>query len=263
MCRALLTRKMNSSSTLQSLIPRSRTVRNLLIELASLWKRKQSGENVEIPMVTLHLTSGKDISGWLMEAGAMEVGATVFLRPHLAAPGTQQSLVLCAEFSRIEAVSLRRTPQRKSPETPVQPRKEVLPPKIRFQSENTSLLPVDEISVNQLQRILLSLESRFSAALNNSVKIEVGWKSIGEDGKALIALRELATLVRKSVDELLTTPYRREELRRLFQIIRFEAGTKTEITFTNETLVIRAPLNQGNPGYTSAEAFSADLLSIL
>lgn len=272
--RPTLVRKRQMNTALNSLIPKSRTVRNLLIELASLWKRRQSGEEVDLPMVTLHLTSGKDLSGWLMDAGAMEAGATVFLRPNLSLAGAAQSLVVCAEFSRIEAISLKRS--NNAPKPPVEKRKEEKRSKPKTQDSdfvpdeqtlpNLSVVsrmpPAEDISGAQIQRMLMALESHAATLLNHAVKIEVSWKTVATESSALSALGELILTVKMAINELLVNSYRREDCRRLFQMIRFQNGERTGVQFTNETLVITAPLNKGNSGYTSSEAFRHDLESL-
>ena len=193
-----------------------------------------------------------------MDAGDLVPGAGVSIQPE-----NEPTEVMCVDFGSIEAVSVRQpkllnskrestavAPSSQKPAAVVSPKAKVrvsIPPTSERRGPG---LP--EVSVSDVRRQVMQIESQLSMRLDTSIRIDISWSSIGQNQSALNALQALLAVMNKTMSNLAADPFKKEELRRYFQVIQVQHGVRADVRFDSETLTIAAPLKDGDSGFESA-----------
>ncbi len=82
--------------------PRARRPAAILEALRGMRERSEAGESIIPPRVTLHLASGRDVSGWVLDSNE----GAVLLQPVEGTAATPGPDTLYVEMAALEAVTV-------------------------------------------------------------------------------------------------------------------------------------------------------------
>ncbi|MEW6733981.1 MAG: hypothetical protein AB1489_21825 [Acidobacteriota bacterium] len=223
---------MSDKQTTLSILP-AKTVSAILAELHSLRRRANAGENIPTVLITLHLRSGRDLRGWLIDLSE-ERGQLAAL---LQLPGNDlhnpQTDLLYLELSTIEAVTIHNA------------------------WEVANLISFGRIGAPpgvspptrlEVKRSLVELSHSLAQTIDISLSYQVDWNKIPQSGEPLRALAETvreATEVLKGIGQ---DPLGKEALAKRVKQVEFENGSTPGVSLKGDLLTITIVLEQGRTG---------------
>jgi hypothetical protein len=195
----------------------ARTLEELLSRLAEFDKLRAKGEPMRLPRVTLHLRSGREVQGFLLEQrGDTRNGKTVVLQ---ALSGDGRRTEPDALFVRLEAIDAITVHELAGLSQP--PRGAPPPP--------TKL---------ELRRKLAERQSSLAAALGTPLELEVEWDKLPPEPEALGALDTLGTRAFGVLEELTRELLGLEALRSQARKVRLALGPSAQVLREQQSLVL-------------------------
>jgi hypothetical protein len=222
-----------TEKALYSLPPRN--VKALVDELALLSVRSSQGEKIELPLITLHLKSGRDFAGWLLARGGEkreELGA-VLLR--LFQPGTSPAVpdLLYVDLTNIEAVTV----QNPISKLPRLSEKWIEPP--------PNFKPVSRHAIKQdLNTLAQSIEQKFGMYLI----LEVSWETMPDTAEARFWLQEAVYEVGTTLSAIMADELARQSIVPVLQIVKFRSGEPPSLQLQEKTLLVTIDFALGKNG---------------
>ncbi|WP_224247822.1 hypothetical protein [Hyalangium gracile] len=190
------------------------TLEELLARLAEQQSPRARGEPVRPPRVTLHLRSGRDVHGVLLEQrDDRRGGKTVVLQAQSADARRLEPDALFVRLEAIEAITVHDLP------TMAQLPKGEPPPPTRL----------------ELRRKLTERQASLAATLGTPLELEVDWEQ-HESPEALAALDALGTRAFAVLEELSRELLGLESLRTKVRKVRLSVGSAAQARLEQQTL---------------------------
>lgn len=193
----------------------ARNLEDLLSRLAEFDKLREKGESVRQPTVTLHLRSGREVQGVLLELRSEHRGSTTVVLQTLS--GDTRRSTLDATFVRLEsvdAITVHEFPALFKPPPGAPP-----PP--------TKL---------ELKRKLAERQAALAAILGTPLELEVIWDSLPPEPEALSALHTLGTRAFGVLEEVARELLGLEALRNQVRKVRLSVGVSSQVSREGQTL---------------------------
>jgi hypothetical protein len=189
----------------------------VLEELAALMRRERSGERVRIPRITLHLKTGLNVTGFILQVGPNPQGPDKLVLAHSigADPRNPEHDAIYLRMSSIEAVTVHDVPS-----LALEP--EGLPP------------PPTRLDIT---RSAAHLQSTLGDRWGLMVETEISWDSFEDDPETLRALGELVTETGEIFNDLAGSDQSLAALKRISGI-RFAFGPAASVSWDGNRLVI-------------------------
>jgi hypothetical protein len=195
----------------------ARTLDELLTLLAELQPLRAKGEPVRLPRVTLHLRSGRELQGFLLEQRADQRGGkTVVLHALSTDARRAEPDAIFVRPEVIEAITVHDLPSLAQP-----PRGGPPPP--------TKL---------ELKRKLAERQATLAAALGTPLELEVEWDSLPPEPEALAALDALGTRTFSVLEELTRELMGLEALRANVRKLRLSVGPAGQVLREQQSLLL-------------------------
>jgi hypothetical protein len=212
---------------------RPETPRAMLAKLQELRAREERGEVVAMPLITLHLQSGVEVSGWFL---AMEnSGHDQCMLLHLAhrAPEKFSSDVLYLELSKIEGIAIHHTPE-----------------SLYLLSSDTIASPPGKPAPTALEmkRKARDCQERLSRAIGQSIIFEMNIETAGEKDEELRIFSQMLDDVLAVMLELIQDPYNRQTIRESLEKIAIEPALERNFRREGKSLYLKLPLSPEGSG---------------
>ena len=218
----------------------ARTLEELLTRLAELQPLKAKGEPVRLPRVTLHLRSGRELQGFLLEQRDDGRGnKLVVLHATRADEHRPEPDALFVRPEAIEALTVHDLPSLYQP-----PRGGPPPP--------TKL---------ELRRKLSERQATLAAALGTPLEVQVDWDQLPPEPEALGALDTLATRALGVLEELSRELMALESLRANVRQVHLAAGSASQVLREGQRLLLVTTVSPA--GWLSREALQQALGKVL
>jgi hypothetical protein len=199
-----------------------RSVPTVLADLEHLAERAKEGEPVPQPRVTLHLRSGRDVSGIVLASGSDRRGAALLLHRTGDTGRRPGSDVLYVDPAMIEAVTVHESADVARQLAALEP-----PP-----------------SRLDLKRKAADTGSVLSKELGGPIVIELAWNSLPESGEPLRGVAHLLAATAAALRQVAMDGFGRVELQRLVRTVRLapaeEGLTTPGVRRRGDTLVVTA-----------------------
>ena len=210
----------------------SKTVRALIGELISVRDRFKKGEPVTVPLVTFHLRSGRDVTGWIL-AGEMD-GSQPSLLVHvpgdLRSPGND---IAYLDPAGIEAVT-------------------VLDAERALQEISFGRVQVAPGSPTpgklEIQRRLVALSGEVSQVAGTPIAMDVAWEGIPDTGTAKKMLLDLLEDIAAVLKEISIGVDGRDALAKKVKKVWIGDGPTASVSHQSDTLVVTANFGLGLEG---------------
>lgn len=200
---------------------KARTIEELLSRLAELQPMRAKGEPVRLPKVTLHLRSGRELQGFLLEERSDHRGGkTVVLHAFSSDGRRTEPDAIFVRPEVIEAVTVHDLPSL------AQPPKNLPPPPTRL----------------ELKRKLAERQAAVAAALGTPLELEVDWEQV-QTPEALSAIDALGTRAFAVLEELTRELLGLEALRTKVRKLRLATGTTAQVRLEQQTLQLTTTLS--------------------
>jgi len=191
---------------------RSRNVPELLEELLWIWKRVEKGERLVVPLVTLHLRSGRDVAGFIREIKRDNRGNWVVL--HM--PGFERAVredVMFLGLESVEALTIHDLPalDRAPRDVPEPPGK------------------------LEVKRRIGDLKAKVSGLVGYDVACDALWDHF-EDGEPLRGLDDAITQVGRIIEDIANEQLGLEALKTHLRAIAFDSGEASAAVREQQTL---------------------------
>lgn len=194
----------------------ARTLEELLTRLTELQALRAKGEPVRLPRVTLHLRSGRELQGFLVEQREEgRSGKTVVLHALSSDARRAEPDAIFIRNEVIEAITVHDLPSL------AQPPRGGPPPPTRL----------------ELKRKLAERQSSLASALGTPLELEVDWERINEP-ETLAALDTLSTRAFGVLEALTRDVMGLEALRTNVRKLRLEVGASAQVRREEQTLVL-------------------------
>ncbi len=193
----------------------ARTVEELLARLAELPALRSQGEPVRLPRVTLHLRSGRDVHGSLLELRADSRGGAKTVVLHVPGPGRPEPDVLFVRPESIEALTVHELPSLHLP--PPGP-----PPPTKL----------------ELRRKLAERQTALASALGTPLELRVDWEQLPPEPEALGALEVLSSRALGVLEELARELMGLEALRASVREVRLSVGSAAQVLREQQSLLL-------------------------
>lgn len=185
----------------------------MLEELADLGRRWREGENLRLPRVTLHLASGRELSGIVLDMGSDPMtDPSVLLHTPGPNPGQPDWDVAHVTFPAIQAVTVHDVPSQGRPPEGAPP-----PP-----------------SRLEVKRHVAALESALAAQLEG-VRVTVAWE---EDPEALRGLDDLVAALNAVLGDLLRDPDGVSALRAKVKQLQLGVAAEPKVSLSEGVLLV-------------------------
>jgi hypothetical protein len=195
----------------------ARTLEELLARLAELQSLRAKGEPVRLPRVTLHLRSGRELQGFLLEQRDDHRGGKSLVLHALSADARRpEPDAIFVRPDVIEAITVHDLPSLEQP-----PRTSPPPP--------TKL---------ELRRRLAERQVSLAATLGTPLELEVDWESLPPEPEALAALDALGTRAFSVLDELTRDLMGLEALRTRVRKLRLAVGSAPQVLREQQALLL-------------------------
>lgn len=235
------------------------SVVSLLQQLTDIQKRREQGEELTVPSVTLHLTSGRELIGYVLDLVTSESGGSVVLQTQIE---QAKPRVVYTELSKIEAVGFFQKPPKpmvksrnSNPFIERKPAVSAAPAK----NDRTERPKVVAVAASELdvQKNIFALQSVFSCLMDTSLSVNVSWRGMVKDSRSLHAIKTTLNILRECFSELASASMRREGLRDNLKQIELQNSEIVDLSIESGVLIIRAPFAQGKIPYSSSQALIA------
>ncbi|XXF76228.1 hypothetical protein P2318_24660 [Myxococcaceae bacterium GXIMD 01537] len=200
----------------------ARSLEELLLRLAELQPLRARGEPVRLPLVTLHLRSGRELKGFLLEVREAPRGGGSVVLHALSADGRRAEPD--AAFVRpesIEAITVHELPGL------AQPPRDLPPPPTKL----------------ELRRKLAQRREALATALGAPVELEVDWERLSPEPEALGALDALGSRAFGVLEELSREPLGLEALRTQVRQVRLSVGAAAQVLREQQSLLLVTTLS--------------------
>ena len=238
---------MGNESDLFKLKPKSPS--KILEKLSKSRRNSPEGGTGGAPLTTIHLRSGRDISGWVLklEEELGHAGATLLFQALGQSQNTSDDIVYL-DVANIEAVTIHRTtdflhvisPGKFDPPT--------------SGSEPTRL---------GLKREVPKITKSFTDAVGGGVQVEVDWDSVPQEDEAVNSLNNLIHESIGAITETLPDDFSKGEFTKKVRSVKFQNGLEPVVTLTGDVLVITADLGKGKPGRLDDNTLKTKLNELL
>jgi hypothetical protein len=194
-----------------------RPMEAVLEELAALKRRERNGERVRIPRITLHLKTGVDVKGFILQVGQNPPGSDKLVLAHSIGtdPRNPEYDATYLRLSSIEAVTVHDVPS-----LALEP--EGLPP------------PPTRLDIT---RSAANLQSMLNDRWGLMVETEVSWDSVQDDPETLRALHELVTQTGEIFNALAGSDQGLASLKRISGL-RFAFGPAASVALDDGRLIV-------------------------
>ncbi|MBN1208772.1 MAG: hypothetical protein JXB05_28180 [Myxococcaceae bacterium] len=218
----------------------ARTVEELLTRLAELQSLRARGEPVRLPQVTLHLRSGRELTGFLLELREdPRSGKAVVLHALSADARRAEPDAIFVRPEVIEAITVHDLPSL------AQPPRELPPPPTRL----------------ELRRKLAQRRDSLAAALGTPLALEVDWDRLPPEPEALGALDALGSRAFGVLEELTRELLGLEALRTHVRELRLAVGSAAQVLREQESLLLVTTV--GAAGWMSKEDLRGAIEKVL
>lgn len=195
----------------------------LIEQLAGL--RRARGE--QVPRVTLHLASGRDVSGWLVEA----VGGQLLVHAAGDDPRRTGDDALFLPRAALAAITVHDAGELA----------------LSLEAERT---PPTRL---ELKRRAAELSAAVSQAVGEPVTYEIAWDAVMESGPPLRSLEDLMLECTEALKGIASDPLGRSALRERLRKVCFVEGPRAAAAMEGGTLIVCATLAQGAEGRLDGE----------
>jgi len=218
----------------------ARTLEELITRLAEFDKLRAKGESIRLPSVTLHLRSGRELQGILLEQRDDHRSSKIVVL--LAVSGDTRRSAPDALFVRLEsvdAITVHEFPALFLPPPGAPP-----PP--------TKL---------ELRRKLAERQASLAAALGTPLELEVDWDKLPPEPEALGAMDTLGARAFAVLEELTRELLGLEALRAQVRKVRLAVGSASQVSREQQTLqlVTMVPVT----GWMSKEDLRREIEKVL
>jgi hypothetical protein len=218
----------------------ARTLEELLTRLAELQPLRAKGEPVRLPRVTLHLRSGRELQGYLLEQREdMRGGKALVLHALSADARRAEPDAIFVRPEALEAVTVHDLPSLHQP-----PRGGPPPP--------TKL---------ELRRKLAERQATLAAALGTPLEVQVDWERLPAEPEALAALDTLSSRAFGILEELTRELMALESLRANVRQLHLSVGSASQVLREGQRLLLVTSLFP--TGWMSPEALRQALEKVL
>jgi hypothetical protein len=196
----------------------ARTLEELLTRLAELQTLRAKGEPVRLPRVTLHLRSGREVQGFVLEQREdVRSGKAVVLQALSADARRPEPDALFVRPEAIEAITVHDLPSLQQPQRGGPP-----PP--------TKL---------ELRRKLSERQAALAAALGTPLEVQVDWDRLPPEPEAALgALDTLATRAFGILEELSREVLALESLRANVRQVHLAVGSASQVLREGQRLLL-------------------------
>ncbi|MDC0713396.1 hypothetical protein POL68_33340 [Stigmatella sp. ncwal1] len=199
----------------------ARTLEELLTRLAELQSLRARGEPVRLPQVTLHLRSGRELQGFLLELrGESPGGKAVVLHAMSAHTRRSEPDAIFVRPEAIEAITVHDLPSLG------QPARDLPPPPNKL----------------ELRRKLAQRRDSLAAALGTPLELEVDWDRLPPEPDALEALDVLGTRAFGVLEGLTRELLGLEALRTHVRKLHLAVGSAAQVLRQQESLRLITPV---------------------
>jgi hypothetical protein len=207
----------------------AKSVDALLDELVAL--RRARGE-AALPRVTLHLTSGRDLAGWVLDVQSSPAGSALLVHRPGDDPRRPSDDALYLARAAVEAITVH----------------EAGALALSIHSERT---PPSRL---ELKRRAAELSAQVSQTVGEPVTFEISWDAVMESGPPLRSLEDLMIECAEALRGISADPLGRGALRERLRKVCFIEGPRAAAAMERDTLILCAPLGAGTPGRLDADA---------
>lgn len=216
------------------------SLEELLTRLAELQSPRARGEPVRLPQVTLHLRSGRELQGFLLELREdPHRGKTVVLHALSASARRAEPDAIFVRLEAIEAITVHDLPSLG------QPPSELPPPPSKL----------------ELRRKLAQRRDALAAALGTPLELEVDWDRLPPEPEALGALDALGTRAFGVLEALSRELLGLEALRTHVRKLRLAVGSAAQVLRQQDSLLLITPV--GAAGWMSQEELRGAIEKVL
>lgn len=196
----------------------SRNLEQLLDDLGALGLRWKAGEPVRLPNVTVHLRSGRDVPGWVLDLHADRHGARTLILRSLGDHHAAQLDVAHIPFGAIEAVTVQDIVSLDKPPGDV----------------------VEAVTRTELQQRLVDAYEAIAQAVGTPIELEL---EDGEDNARNEPLDWLLKHVRRAIVEVAAEdPRSADSLRGKVKKLRLATGLHHHLVFADGVLIFTTPI---------------------
>lgn len=188
----------------------------LLSRLAEFDTLREKGESVRLPTVTLHLRSGREVQGVLLELRSEHRGSKTVVLQALSGDRRSAPDATFVRLESVDAITVHEFPALFKPPPDAPP-----PP--------TKL---------ELKRKLAERQAALAATLGTPLELEVVWDSLPPEPEALSALNTLGTRAFGVLEELARELLGLEALRNQVRKVRLFVGASSQVSREGQTLVL-------------------------
>jgi len=218
----------------------ARTLEELLTRLADLGVLHAKGDPVKLPRVTLHLRSGRELQGFLLEQREdSRVGKTLVLHALSGDGRRPEPDALFVRPESVEAVTVHDLPSL------YQPQQGGPPPPTRL----------------ELRRKLSERQAALATALGTPLEVQVDWERLPAEPEALAALDTLATRAFGVLEELCRELMALESLRANVRQVHLSVGSASQVLREGQRLLLITSVFP--TGWLSREALQQALEKVL
>ena len=210
----------------------AKTVRAMLAELVALRVRFKKGESVVVPLVTFHLRSGRDVTGYVLD-GDLESSQPSLL---LQVPGDLRQPAMDVAYvdpSDVEAVTVL------SADRAV---KEISFGRVQVAPGEPT---PGKLEIN---RRLPELSKEVSTAIGKPIALDVAWEGIPDLGTARKLLSDLIEDIGSVLKEIAATEIGRDALGAKVKKVWIGDGPQPMVAQQSDTLVVTANFGRGLDG---------------
>jgi hypothetical protein len=193
-------------------------VETVLEELGALRRREKAGEALRIPLVTLHLRTGRDLQGFVLDVVEHRPSSSrlVLLHQPGSDPRRPEYDATYLAASSIEAVTV-------------------------HDAVSLSKAPADAPappSRLELKRQLAALQAELRERLGTPIEVDAQWDSAPDEGEGQRTLADLVSLAGDELRGLAKEALGRDALKANVQRIRLNVGKTPGVAVSNGTLAI-------------------------
>ncbi|MFL5344455.1 MAG: hypothetical protein ACJ8AT_06665 [Hyalangium sp.] len=195
----------------------ARTLEELLTRLAEIQALRAKGEPVRLPQVTLHMRSGRELQGFLLEQrDDHRSGKLVVLHALSTDARRTEPDAIFVRSESIESLTVHDLPSLANPSRGGPP----APTRL------------------ELKRKLAERQASLASTLGTPLELEVDWERISQEPEGLAALETLSTRAFSVLEALARDVMGLEALRTNVRKLRLEVGSSAQVRREEQTLVL-------------------------
>ncbi len=214
---------------------RPKPLRQLLEQAAALWQRAANGEKIPLPMVALHLVSGRELSGNVIRLELVGRNPEPLLLLHRIAPGERfpDADVAYVPLVSIEAVTITNMTQ----------------VAYLLQSDTPQLVPEGMQPTRlKIREQTVQLAERLNTIGGVALQLEIDADALSQTGAALFHLNAALEETTQTLLDILETLVGKETLSAHLRSVRFMLADSPGVRLDGTTLIIGLNLAQGHQG---------------